>query len=35
MTKIMANLWWALLAVAGAGAYATLAFHRGEPLSSA
>jgi carbon starvation protein len=35
MKKTVANLWWALLAVAGAWAYATLAFHRGEPLNSA
>jgi carbon starvation protein len=31
----MANLLWLVVAVAGAGAYATLAFHRGEPLNSA
>ena len=31
----MANLWWALLAVAGAWAYAALALHRGERLNSA
>src|SRR5512137_2845170 len=30
----MANLWWILLALAGAWAYATLAFHRGEALNS-
>ena len=35
MKKTMANLWWLLVAVAGAGAYATLAFHRGEALNSA
>jgi carbon starvation protein len=35
MKKTMANLLWFLVAVAGAGAYATLAFHRGEPLNSA
>ena len=35
MKKTMANLWWFLVAVAGAWAYATLAFHRGEPLNSA
>jgi carbon starvation protein len=31
----MANLLWFLVAVVGAWAYATLAFHRGEPLNSA
>jgi carbon starvation protein len=31
----LANLWWALLAVTGAWAYATLACHRGEHLNSA
>jgi carbon starvation protein len=31
----MANLLWFVVAVAGAWAYATLAFHRGEPLNSA
>ena len=35
MKRVLANLWWALLAVAGAWAYATLAFHRGEQLNSA
>jgi hypothetical protein len=35
MKKTLANLLWFLVAVAGAGAYATLAFHRGEPLNSA
>src|ERR1022692_2337366 len=35
MKRVLANLWWALLALAGAWAYATLALHRGEPLSSA
>jgi carbon starvation protein len=35
MKKIMANLLWFLVAVAGAWAYATLAFHRGEHLNSA
>ena len=35
MKKTMANLLWLLVAVAGAGAYATLAFHRGEQLNSA
>ena len=35
MKKIALNLFWLLLAVAGAGAYATVAFQRGEPLNSA
>jgi len=35
MKKTVANFLWILLAVAGAWAYATLAFHRGEPLNSA
>ena len=35
MKKVAANLFWAALAVAGAGAYVTLAVHRGEKLSSA
>ena len=35
MKKTMANLLWLLVAVAGAWAYATLAWHRGEHLSSA
>ena len=35
MKKTMANLLWFLVAVAGAGAYGTLAFHRGENLNSA
>ena len=34
MKKAMANLAWLLVAVAGAWAYATLAFHRGEALNS-
>jgi carbon starvation protein len=34
MKKTMANLWWLLVAVAGAWAYATLAWHRGEALNS-
>jgi carbon starvation protein len=34
MKKTMANLLWLLVAMAGAGAYATLAFHRGEALNS-
>jgi carbon starvation protein len=35
MKKTVANLSWILVAVAGAWAYATLTFHRGEPLNSA
>src|SRR6476620_4144323 len=35
MKKILANLFWAALAIAGAWAYATLAFRRGEPINSA
>src|SRR5512147_195474 len=34
MKKTVANLLWVLLAVAGAWAYAMVAFHRGEPLNS-
>ena len=33
--KVVANLFWVLLAVAGAWAYVTLALHRGEALNSA
>jgi carbon starvation protein len=35
MKKLFANLFWLVLAVAGAWAYATLALRRGEPLNSA
>ena len=35
MKKIGANLFWLLLALLGAGAYAVLAFRRGEPVNSA
>jgi carbon starvation protein len=35
MKKFAANVLWIFLAVAGAGAYATLALHRGEPINSA
>lgn len=35
MKKFATNALWLLLAVAGAGAYATLALHRGEPVNSA
>src|SRR5438046_2391361 len=34
MKKIAATFFWVLLALAGAGAYATLAGRRGEPLNS-
>jgi carbon starvation protein len=34
MKKVVGNVWWVLVAVAGACAYATLAFHRGEALNS-
>src|SRR2546421_57607 len=35
MKKVAVNICWVLLAIAGAWAYATLAFHRGENLNSA
>src|ERR1700704_4016804 len=35
MKKVAANCLWVLVALAGAGAYATLALHRGEALNSA
>src|SRR5467141_829473 len=35
MKKFAANIFWGLLALAGAAAYATLALHRGEQLNSA
>src|SRR6267142_405446 len=35
MKKILANLFWLLLAIAGAWAYATMALRRGEPINSA
>src|SRR2546426_1568356 len=35
MKRAAANLFWMLLALAGAGAYATLALRRGEQLNSA
>ncbi len=35
MKRAGANILWIAIAVAGAGAYATLALHRGEPLNSA
>src|SRR5438552_10771474 len=35
MKKVVVNVFWVLLAIAGAWAYATLAFHRGEELNSA
>lgn len=34
MKKVLANLLWLLVAIAGAGAYATLALYRGEALNS-
>ena len=34
MKKAMVNILWILVAIAGAWAYATLAFHRGEALNS-
>jgi carbon starvation protein len=35
MKKLLTNLFWAALAIAGAWAYATIAFRRGEPINSA
>jgi len=35
MRKILAPIFWLLLALAGAWAYATIAFKRGEPVNSA
>src|SRR2546423_15692341 len=35
MRKLALQCFWLLLAIAGAGAYAMLALHRGEPLNSA
>src|SRR5512132_4088453 len=35
MKRVLANCLWLLVALAGAGAYATLAFSRGERLNSA
>src|ERR1017187_8491810 len=35
MKKVLASLSWLLLALAGAAAYATLAFRRSEPINSA
>jgi carbon starvation protein len=35
MKKVLANLFWLLLAIAGAWAYLTLALRRGEPINSA
>ena len=34
MKKVLTSLFWLLLALAGAAAYATLAFHRSEPVNS-
>jgi carbon starvation protein len=35
MKKLFSNLFWVVLAIAGAWAYATIAFRRGEPINSA
>src|SRR5437016_2470512 len=35
LKKVIANFIWMLIALAGAGAYATMALHRGEALNSA
>jgi carbon starvation protein len=35
MKKVLASLFWLLVALAGAAAYATLAFRRSEPVNSA
>jgi carbon starvation protein len=35
MKKPLSNLFWVVLAIAGAWAYATIAFRRGEPINSA
>ena len=35
MKNLAAKLFWLLLALAGAWAYVTLSFHRGEPINSA
>ena len=35
LKKIVAAIFWILLALAGAGAYAALAFRRDEPINSA
>jgi carbon starvation protein len=35
MKKVLAPIFWLLLALAGAGAYATIAFRRDEPINSA
>lgn len=35
MRKSVANLFWLLFALLGAGTYAVLAFRRGEPVNSA
>ena len=34
MKRFLGNILWLMVAVAGAGAYATLALHRGEGLNS-
>jgi carbon starvation protein len=35
MRKLAIQVFWVLLSLAGAGAYATIALHRGEPINSA
>ena len=35
MKRVLAPIFWLLLALAGAAAYATLAFRRSEPVNSA
>src|SRR5436190_3632636 len=35
MKKILATVFWVVVALAGAGAYVTMAMHRGETLNSA
>src|SRR5436309_5474000 len=35
MRKLAVQCFWLLLSLAGAGAYAIIALHRGEPLNSA
>src|SRR6476619_33759 len=35
MKRVLANIFWAVIGIGGAGAYASIAFHRGEQLNSA
>ncbi len=35
MKKVLGSLFWVLIAIVGAVAYSTLAFHKGEPINSA